>query len=82
MQKSKTLFNKKIAAVIGGTHMAEYTPEEIAHVAEVLESDYDLPDLYLCHCTGNSAITQLKEKFGARKVQYFPAGKVVEFEVK
>jgi 7,8-dihydropterin-6-yl-methyl-4-(beta-D-ribofuranosyl)aminobenzene 5'-phosphate synthase len=80
-KKAKSLFNKKIAAVIGGTHMAEYTTQEIAHVADILEGDYDFPDLYLCHCTGNNAITQLKEKFGASKVHYFPAGKEIQFEL-
>lgn len=80
-KQAKTLFNRKIAAVIGGTHMAEYTPQEVAHVAEVLESEYDSPDLYLCHCTGSKAITQLKKRFGASKVQYFPAGKVIQFEL-
>jgi 7,8-dihydropterin-6-yl-methyl-4-(beta-D-ribofuranosyl)aminobenzene 5'-phosphate synthase len=79
-KRAKSLFNKKIAAVIGGTHMAEYNPQEVAHVADVLEREYDLPDLYLCHCTGSNAITQLKEKFGASKVHYFPAGKEIEFE--
>jgi 7,8-dihydropterin-6-yl-methyl-4-(beta-D-ribofuranosyl)aminobenzene 5'-phosphate synthase len=80
-RKAKSLFNKKIAAVIGGTHMAEYTPQEVAHVADVLESDYDSPELYLCHCTGNKAIAQLKEKFGAYKVHYFPAGTEKQFEL-
>jgi 7,8-dihydropterin-6-yl-methyl-4-(beta-D-ribofuranosyl)aminobenzene 5'-phosphate synthase len=80
-KKAKLLFNKRITAVIGGTHMAEYIPQEVAHVASFLESDYDLPDLYLCHCTGTNAIAQLRDKFGVRKVQYFPAGKELQFEI-
>jgi 7,8-dihydropterin-6-yl-methyl-4-(beta-D-ribofuranosyl)aminobenzene 5'-phosphate synthase len=80
-KKAKSLFNKKIVAVIGGTHMAEYTPQEVAHVADALETYYDLPDLYLGHCTGGNAIAQLRAKFGASKVHYFPAGKEIHFEL-
>ena len=43
--------NKKIRAIIGGTHMVSYTEEEVLHVSTVLKTDFEQPDLFLNHCT-------------------------------
>ncbi len=80
-QKAAGLFNRKILAIIGGTHMAEYTSADVEHVAATLKDLYGVPQLYLCHCTGEAAICQLKQKFGAAKVHEFIVGQELSFEV-
>ncbi|MCW4025628.1 MAG: MBL fold metallo-hydrolase [Candidatus Bathyarchaeota archaeon] len=80
-KKATTLFKRNISAIIGGTHMAEYSLQDVEHVAQTLKDLYGLPELYLCHCTGNKVISQLKEKFGQEKVHDFPAGTKLNFEV-
>jgi len=63
-EKATSLFNEKIKAVLGGTHMLPYSIDDIEHVGDVLEERYGTPELYLNHCTGNVAIGQLKKRFG------------------
>ena len=67
--RATQLFNDKIKAVIGGTHMLEYSEEDIGHVGGVLEKVYGTPELYLNHCTGKRAIEQLRRKFGPEVVR-------------
>lgn len=45
--KATKLFNDKIKAILGGTHMIHYSREDIEHVGNVLESLYGTPELYL-----------------------------------
>jgi 7,8-dihydropterin-6-yl-methyl-4-(beta-D-ribofuranosyl)aminobenzene 5'-phosphate synthase len=80
-KKATALFKKNISAIIGGAHMAEYSPQDVAHVAKTLKDSYGLPELYLCHCTGNKAISQLREKFGQEKVHDFFVGDELNFEI-
>jgi 7,8-dihydropterin-6-yl-methyl-4-(beta-D-ribofuranosyl)aminobenzene 5'-phosphate synthase len=79
--KATSLFKRKIAAIVGGTHMAEYSKEDIDHVGKMLETTYETPELYLCHCTGSKAITQLKLMFGSSKVHNYFAGTELLFEL-
>jgi 7,8-dihydropterin-6-yl-methyl-4-(beta-D-ribofuranosyl)aminobenzene 5'-phosphate synthase len=80
-KKATMLFRKKISAIIGGVHMVEYSERDIDHVEAVLREVYELPQLYLCHCTGVKTIYRLKEKLGAKCVHDFFAGMEVSFEI-
>lgn len=81
--------NRKIKAVIGGTHMVHYTPQEVMHAADQLENLYDCPDLYLNHCTDKlpipfikktKVIDILKKRFGEEKVKNCYEGTKITFE--
>jgi len=61
LNKYKKSTKKKIIAIIGGTHMVRYTPQEVIHVANQLENVYDCPDLYLNHCTDKLPIPFIKK---------------------
>ncbi|MHA1491395.1 MAG: MBL fold metallo-hydrolase [Promethearchaeota archaeon] len=63
------LFNEKISAIIGGTHMMSYSKKEVEHVADVLEKKYGTPKLFLNHCTGKKKIKQLEIRFGSEIVK-------------
>ncbi|MFX0102505.1 MAG: MBL fold metallo-hydrolase [Candidatus Hodarchaeota archaeon] len=73
-------FDQKIIAIIGGTHMLRFGPEDINHVAQILQNIYGKPRLYLNHCTGKQNIQLLKEKFGDDIVHSYPAGSELIFE--
>jgi len=75
------LFNNKIKAIIGGTHMLEYSEEDISHVGEILEKVYGTPELYLNHCTGKIAIEQLRRRFGPEIVHDCHVGTELFFEI-
>ncbi|MHA1718986.1 MAG: MBL fold metallo-hydrolase [Promethearchaeota archaeon] len=75
------MFNgKKIAAIIGGTHMMGFDKKEVDHVADELEQKYGTPKLYLNHCTGEKTIEQLKERFGPEIVVPCPVGTVLTYD--
>ena len=46
VRKTVKLFGEPIKAIIGGTHMLEYSKEDIEHVGDVLEKVYGTPQLY------------------------------------
>jgi 7,8-dihydropterin-6-yl-methyl-4-(beta-D-ribofuranosyl)aminobenzene 5'-phosphate synthase len=80
---------RKILAIIGGTHMVRYTPQDVIHVANQLENVYDCPDLYLNHCTDKlpipfmkktKTIDILKKRFGQEKVKNCYVGTKITFE--
>jgi len=80
---------KKILAIIGGTHMVRYTPQEVEHTANQLENVYDCPDLYLNHCTDKLPIPFIKKtktidiltkRFGKEKVKKCYVGTKITFE--
>jgi 7,8-dihydropterin-6-yl-methyl-4-(beta-D-ribofuranosyl)aminobenzene 5'-phosphate synthase len=79
--KATRLFGPKIKAIIGGTHMLEYSEEDVEHVADVLERLYGTPELYLNHCTGKKAIEQLRNKLGPSIVHDCFVGTELTFEV-
>jgi 7,8-dihydropterin-6-yl-methyl-4-(beta-D-ribofuranosyl)aminobenzene 5'-phosphate synthase len=75
---AKQTSNKPIKAIIGGTHMARYTEEEVLETAEEFKNQFDNPYLYLNHCTdqlpyffmrSTKAIDILQSKFGEEKIQ-------------
>jgi 7,8-dihydropterin-6-yl-methyl-4-(beta-D-ribofuranosyl)aminobenzene 5'-phosphate synthase len=80
----------RIRAVIGGTHMVRYSPEEVVNVASRLRHAYGYPDLYLNHCTDQlpipfarktRAIDILEETYGTDKVRRCLVGTTVGFTV-
>jgi len=80
---------KRIKAIIGGTHMVRYSPDEVMYVADQLEKKYDCPDLYLNHCTDKlpipfikktKTIDILKKRFGQEKVKNCYVGTKITFE--
>ncbi|MGA2767077.1 MAG: MBL fold metallo-hydrolase [Candidatus Bathyarchaeia archaeon] len=79
--KATKLFGRKIEAIVGGTHMLEYSKEDVDHVADVLEKDYGTPTLYLNHCTGDDAIEQLRARFGPQVVHDCFVGSELTFDV-
>ncbi len=74
------LGGKKVAMIIGGTHMMGFNHAEVQHVADTLENKHGSPELFLNHCTGARAIEQLQERFQG-KVKPFPAGASISFEL-
>jgi 7,8-dihydropterin-6-yl-methyl-4-(beta-D-ribofuranosyl)aminobenzene 5'-phosphate synthase len=78
--RATRLFNDKIKAIFGGTHMLEYSQKDIDHLGDVLANLYDTPQLYLNHCTGEDAIRQLKNRFGPEIVHDCRVGTEVVFQ--
>jgi 7,8-dihydropterin-6-yl-methyl-4-(beta-D-ribofuranosyl)aminobenzene 5'-phosphate synthase len=66
--RAARLFNHRIIAILGGTHMLEYSQQDVDHVGDVLEKVYGTPQLYLNHCTGKEAIERLRGRFGLEVV--------------
>jgi 7,8-dihydropterin-6-yl-methyl-4-(beta-D-ribofuranosyl)aminobenzene 5'-phosphate synthase len=67
--------NKKIHAILGGTHMMKYTGEEVEYVAKGLSENYNKPKLYFNHCSGQNVIDQMLEIFGSEIVEDCLIGK-------
>lgn len=78
--KATHLFNDKIKAILGGTHMLEYSKDDVEHVGNALENLYGTPELYLNHCTGEKAIMQLRNKFGSEIVHDCHVGTELVFQ--
>ena len=75
----KREFRKQIYAVIGGTHLLTADGLTLRHVVDVLDKQF--PDMvyFLNHCTGESALRELKDTFG-RRVSACPAGTNIDFD--
>ena len=93
VKRMKNISDKSFKAIIGGTHMVRFSQEEVLQVADVLEQEYELPDLYLNHCTDylpkplslivkKTQVTKLlRERFGDVKVKACPVGTKLTFEI-
>ena len=73
-------FKKPIKAVVGGTHLLAADGPTLRHVVAVLGEQFPGMTYFLNHCTGGTALQQLKEAFGER-VTAFPAGATVDLDV-
>ena len=64
------LFNRDIAAIIGGAHLGEVDDNILEHTIHVLRSinTRNLPDLYLNHCTGDRALAVLRKPSERRPI--------------
>jgi len=78
--KATELFHDRIEAIIGGTHMENFTKEEVSRVGKLLETRYGTPELYLNHCTGDRAIGQLRNELGSGKVHDCYIGTELSFK--
>jgi 7,8-dihydropterin-6-yl-methyl-4-(beta-D-ribofuranosyl)aminobenzene 5'-phosphate synthase len=92
LKQIKKKHDNPIKAVIGGTHMVRFRKEEVDQVADILEKEYETPNLYLNHCTDNlpkilSFIPQtkatkiLQNRLGEEKVKLCPVGTELTFEM-
>lgn len=89
----RTITDKKVSTIIGGTHMVRYSSEEVSEVADILEKKYFSPTLYLNHCTDylpkpmtffikKTKVTQLlQRRFGTEKVKICNVGTTLSFEI-
>jgi 7,8-dihydropterin-6-yl-methyl-4-(beta-D-ribofuranosyl)aminobenzene 5'-phosphate synthase len=59
----RSTFQQPIVAVVGGTHLARPTEEQMHHMVQALRS-YGTPRLYPNHCTGRPAQIALAVAFG------------------
>jgi 7,8-dihydropterin-6-yl-methyl-4-(beta-D-ribofuranosyl)aminobenzene 5'-phosphate synthase len=78
----RDFFDMDIAMILGGTHLITANPEMIdlaVNKIKTLNANSCLPDLYLNHCTGESALQILREKLG-ECVHACPAGTVIELK--
>jgi len=70
--------NRKIHTLVAGMHLSNATDKRISQTIESLKK-LDIKYIYPLHCTGISAIMQIKQVFGERcKVLY--SGDVVEIK--
>lgn len=72
------MFQGRIVAVLGGTHLESSEGSALQHVVEVLR-EYGPLRLYPNHCSGERAYVALSTAFGER-VQPCPAGTTLTFE--
>ena len=67
----------RILAVIGGMHLLQASQERLDRTVEALQA-YDVSYLYPCHCTGEGAVSDLRQRLGA-SVQPGFAGMKISF---
>lgn len=72
-------FQRRIIAILGGTHLVEADETHLKRVIEVLRDTYGSPRLYLNHCTGERAYVALASAFG-HQVSPCPVGTKLTFE--
>jgi 7,8-dihydropterin-6-yl-methyl-4-(beta-D-ribofuranosyl)aminobenzene 5'-phosphate synthase len=75
----KKNFQRPILAVLGGTHLVAAPESYLNHVVSVLREEYDSPQLYLNHCTGENAYVVMVNSFGNR-VKPCPVGTILTFD--
>lgn len=72
-------FERSIAVIAGGLHLASATAEELQHTGDVLSAMPSLQGVYPNHCTGEAAFVALTQILGPSTVRPCPAGTVLEF---
>jgi len=77
---AQRVFNRKIIAIIGGTHLESVDPLILENaICQGLVSQGHIPDLYLNHCSGERPLAILAKMLG-EKVHPCPAGSIIRFE--
>ncbi|MCK5174029.1 MAG: MBL fold metallo-hydrolase, partial [Planctomycetes bacterium] len=56
---------KRIYAVIGGTHLLHASAKRVQYTIEALKR-YDVHQIGLAHCTGDNAMQQIKNAFACK----------------
>jgi len=69
----RQVFGSRLRAVIGGSHLAGESPEELVQIVALLREQYTDAKLYLNHCTGISVVGMLRAELGER-ASYCEAG--------
>jgi 7,8-dihydropterin-6-yl-methyl-4-(beta-D-ribofuranosyl)aminobenzene 5'-phosphate synthase len=72
-------FERQIAVIAGGLHLASATASDLHHIADALSAMQALQCLYPNHCTGETAFVALTQILGPSIVRPCPAGTVLEF---
>jgi 7,8-dihydropterin-6-yl-methyl-4-(beta-D-ribofuranosyl)aminobenzene 5'-phosphate synthase len=72
-------FQRRVVAVLGGTHLVEADDLHLGRVIDVLRDTYDSPRLYLNHCTGERGYVALASAFGDQ-VNPCPVGTTLIFD--
>lgn len=80
LMQVQRIFDKKIFAIVGGTHLANLNVNTWEHIITILRaiSAQDIPYLFLNHCTGQRALDVLSQTF-SKKAKPCPAGTVLRF---
>lgn len=71
-------FSAPIKAIIGGTHLLEASPEQMAWTIDQVKNTFKPELLFLNHCTGFNALNAFRNALGDG-LQTMPAGEVLEF---
>jgi len=72
-------FQRRIIAILGGTHLVEADEIQLKRVIDVLRETYGGPRLHLNHCTGERGCVALATAFGDR-VSPCPVGTTLSFD--
>ena len=67
----------RVHTVVGGLHLRHASAEKLQLVAEYLQK-IGMENLYLLHCTGDNAITQLQQLLPGCKVKKVALGETLE----
>ncbi len=65
LDKIKCQLNMPIYAVVGGSHLIDEDEKRISEIMNHLDT-LNIERLYLCHCTGDLAVSMLKKRYGNR----------------
>jgi 7,8-dihydropterin-6-yl-methyl-4-(beta-D-ribofuranosyl)aminobenzene 5'-phosphate synthase len=66
VETAKSVIDKPLHLVFGGTHLLPAAPDEIDRIATSLLDTWDVAWIAPVHCTGEPAFAILKERFGDR----------------
>jgi 7,8-dihydropterin-6-yl-methyl-4-(beta-D-ribofuranosyl)aminobenzene 5'-phosphate synthase len=66
VEAAKSVIDKPVQLVFGGTHLLPAAPDEIGRIATALRDDWQVAWIAPVHCTGEPAFAILKESFGDR----------------
>jgi 7,8-dihydropterin-6-yl-methyl-4-(beta-D-ribofuranosyl)aminobenzene 5'-phosphate synthase len=66
VETARSVIDKPIHLVVGGTHLLPATPDDISRIATALRDDWRVEWIAPVHCTGEPAFAILKETFGDR----------------
>jgi 7,8-dihydropterin-6-yl-methyl-4-(beta-D-ribofuranosyl)aminobenzene 5'-phosphate synthase len=66
VEAARSVIDKPVHLVFGGTHLLPATPDEITRIATALRDESQVAWIAPVHCTGEPAFAILKESFGDR----------------
>ncbi|MBN2305699.1 MAG: MBL fold metallo-hydrolase [Anaerolineae bacterium] len=75
----KRTFRREIITVVGGMHLISATEDDLRRAIVTLKTNFGTPDVYPCHCTGETAYVALARAF-SDKTHPCPAGTLLTYE--